>query len=46
MENLGKVISIQYIPNSQLVPHSESEIEHLVKKGILSEESVMLNQLV
>lgn len=46
MENLGKVISIQYIPNGQVVPHSESEILHLVKKGVLSEEAVMLNQLV
>ena len=36
MENLGKVISIQYIPNSQLVPHTETEIQHLVKKGVLS----------
>lgn len=45
-DNQIKLISFQLIPNTQFNPHDQSELQHLVKKGVLPKDMTMYNNLV
>lgn len=45
-DNQIRLVSFQLLPNSQVQPHEESEIHHLVKKGILPKHTVEYNKMV
>ena len=43
MDTQAKIVGFKFVPNCQVVPHEQAEIQHLVKKGVLDPEIASYN---